>query len=117
LRLLAKQNSSSASLARTSPFTGLKKPAPSGVVNAVHNARKGGLSTQKFKEMTMNTNQAIARRSLTNSFTFTDKPTEQTREALIAAGYQFDGKSKQWYRRDEEAGLATEETIAQQLAA
>ena len=65
----------------------------------------------------MSTNQAIARRSLSSSFTFTEKPSEETRKALLAAGYQFDAKSRQWFRRDEEAGVSTEEAILQQLAA
>ncbi len=65
----------------------------------------------------MSINQAIARSTFTSTYTFTGKPTEETRAALVAAGYQFDGKSKQWYRRQEEAGIAEEEVIAKQLAA
>jgi hypothetical protein len=65
----------------------------------------------------MSTNQAIARRSHTSSFTFTDKPSDETRKALLAAGYQFDAKSRQWFRREEEAGVVGEEVIAKQLAA
>ena len=65
----------------------------------------------------MSTNQAIARRSFTSSFTFTDKPSEETRKALVAAGYQFDAKSRQWFRREENASVMDEEGIAQQLAA
>jgi hypothetical protein len=65
----------------------------------------------------MSTNQAITRRVFTATFTFTDKPSEETRKTLIASGYQFDGKSKQWYRREEEAGVVSEEVIAKQLAA
>lgn len=65
----------------------------------------------------MSTNQAIARRSFSSSFTFTGKPSEDTRKALMAAGYLFDAKSRQWFRRDEEASVASEEVIAKQLAA
>lgn len=65
----------------------------------------------------MSTVQAIARRALTSSFTFTDKPSEETRKALVAAGFQFDGKSRQWYRREEESGVVGEDVIAQQFAA
>ena len=65
----------------------------------------------------MSTNQAIARRTFSSSFTFTGKPSEETRKSLLAAGYQFDAKSRQWFKREEEAGVATEEQIAQQLAA
>ena len=65
----------------------------------------------------MSTNQAIARISRTSSFTFTEKPTDETRKALLAAGYQFDAKSRQWFRREEEASLEGEEVIAQQLSA
>lgn len=61
--------------------------------------------------------QVIARRSFTSSFTFTGKPSEQTRKALIESGYQFDGKSRQWWKKNEEAFVATEEVIAQQVAA
>jgi hypothetical protein len=65
----------------------------------------------------MSTNQAISRRTFTNSITFTDKPSEETRKALMSAGYQFDAKSRQWFRREEEANVVGEEVIAQQLAA
>jgi len=65
----------------------------------------------------MSTNQAISRRSFTNSITFTDKPSEETRKALMAAGYQFDAKSRQWFRREEQADVVGEEVIANQLAA
>jgi hypothetical protein len=65
----------------------------------------------------MSTNQAITRRSFTASFTFTDKPSDETRKALVAAGYQFDAKSRQWFRREEESSVVGEEVIAQQLAA
>ncbi|OWK42156.1 hypothetical protein [Fimbriiglobus ruber] len=65
----------------------------------------------------MSTNQAITRRSFTSTFTFTGKPTEETRKALLASGYQFDAKSRQWFRRVEESDVVGEEVIAQQLAA
>ncbi len=65
----------------------------------------------------MSTNQAITRTVFTATFTFTGKPSEETRKSLLAAGYQFDGKSKQWYRREEQSAVAGEEVIAQQLAA
>lgn len=62
-------------------------------------------------------NQAIARVSHTSSFTFTDKPSEATRKALLAAGFQFDAKSRQWYRRVEESDVVGEEVIANSIAA
>ena len=65
----------------------------------------------------MSTNQAIARRSSSSSFTFTGKPSEETRKALLAAGYQFDARSRQWYRNEEENGIVAEEVIATQIAA
>ena len=65
----------------------------------------------------MPTNQALTRRSFSSSFTFTGKPSEETRKALMAAGYQFDAKSRQWFKRDEVSDIASEEEIAQQLAA
>lgn len=61
--------------------------------------------------------QAIIRRSHTTSFTFTDKPSQETRTALVAAGFQFDAKSRQWYRREEESGIVGEEVIANSIAA
>jgi hypothetical protein len=61
--------------------------------------------------------QAITRRSFTSSFTFTGKPSEETRKALVAAGYQFDAKSRQWYRREEESSVVSEEVIANSIAA
>ncbi|WP_020471521.1 hypothetical protein [Zavarzinella formosa] len=65
----------------------------------------------------MSNNQAISRRSFTTSITFLEKPSEETRKALIADGFQFDGKSKQWYRRQEESSVVSEEEVAQHLAA
>jgi len=56
----------------------------------------------------MPTTQAIVRRSHTTSFTFTDKPSQETRTALVAAGFQFDAKSRQWYRREEESHFRTQ---------
>ena len=61
------------------------------------------------------TNQAISRRTFVSTLTFASKPTEETRKALIDAGYQFDAKSRQWYRRDEEAGVVSEEQIARDI--
>ena len=61
--------------------------------------------------------QAIVRRSHTATFTFTGKPSEDTRKSLIAAGYQFDGRSRQWVRHEEESAVVEEEVIASQLAA
>lgn len=63
------------------------------------------------------TNQAITRRVFTQTLTFTNKPNEETRKALVAAGFQFDSKSRQWLKRDEAAEVQAEEVIAQQVAA
>ena len=65
----------------------------------------------------MSTNQVIARHAHTSSFTFTGKPSDETRTSLIEAGFQFDAKSRQWYRREEVASVETEEVIAKLIAA
>ena len=59
------------------------------------------------------TNQAIVRHTSTTSLTFTSKPSEETRKGLIASGFQFNGKSGQWYRGHETAELMTEEQVTQ----
>jgi hypothetical protein len=59
--------------------------------------------------------QAIVRHTTSTVMTFTGKPSEQTRRGLLAAGYQFDGKSKQWYTRKEEIVLVTEEQVSSDI--
>lgn len=65
----------------------------------------------------MSTTQAIVRRTTTDSYTFVTKPPEETRKKLVAAGFQFNAKSGQWYRFNEESDVVTEEAVEQQLAA
>lgn len=65
----------------------------------------------------MSTNQAITRHSTTTSLTFVGKPSEETRAKLISAGFQFDSKSKQWFRQEVESSMQSEEVIAKQIAA
>jgi hypothetical protein len=65
----------------------------------------------------MSMNQAITRHSTTTALTFVNKPSDETRSKLLAAGYQFDGKSKQWFRHDAESHVVGEEVVAKQLAA
>jgi hypothetical protein len=55
--------------------------------------------------------QAIMRHTVTTVLTFTGKPDDGTRKAMLAAGFLFDGKSKQWYRREENSGLVDEEQV------
>jgi hypothetical protein len=64
-----------------------------------------------------NTNQAIIRHSYLATVTFTGTPGEATRKALMDAGFIFDGRSKQWYRKQEEASVKTEEEVAPILTA
>lgn len=65
----------------------------------------------------MSQNQSISRRAYTATYTFTGKPSEETRKVLVEAGFQFDARSRQWYRREEENAVLTEEEVAKQLAA
>lgn len=62
-------------------------------------------------------NQAIVRNTQVSVVTFTGKPSEQTREALQKAGYEFNGFSKQWVRKEESATVETEESVARTMAA
>ncbi|WP_020472407.1 hypothetical protein [Zavarzinella formosa] len=59
--------------------------------------------------------QAIVRHTSATAMTFTGKPSEETRRGLLAAGYSFDGRSKQWYVRAEEIVLVTEEQVARDI--
>lgn len=59
--------------------------------------------------------QAIARHTSTTFLTFTSKPSEETRKALVAAGYQFNSKSGQWYRTEENAELIGEEQVSRDI--
>jgi hypothetical protein len=63
------------------------------------------------------TTQAIIRESRTTSFTFAGVPSEATRARLKADGFQFDGKSGQWFRSHHEARVVDEETAAEAIAA
>lgn len=55
--------------------------------------------------------KAIVRHTVTTVFTFTGKPTEETRRSLIAAGYFFDARSKQWVKRIETIELVSEDGL------
>lgn len=57
-------------------------------------------------------NQAIIRNSYTTTVTFVGKPGEATIKELQASGFTFDGRSKQWYRKQEQSDVATEESVA-----
>jgi hypothetical protein len=63
------------------------------------------------------TTQAIIRESRTTTYTFAGVPTQDTRNKLKADGFQFDGKSGQWYRNHQQSRIVNEETAAEAIAA
>ena len=58
---------------------------------------------------------AIVHQIVTVSVTFVEKPNDETRARLEAAGYHFD--NGQWYRSDAHAQHADAEMFAQVIAA
>jgi hypothetical protein len=56
-------------------------------------------------------NQAISRSTYTQSLTFTGKPSEETRKKLIEAGFQYDSRSRQWYKSQEESHVVGESDV------
>jgi hypothetical protein len=60
--------------------------------------------------------QAIVRRTYTAVATFVGIPNEHTRKALIDAGFTYDGRSRQWFRKTEESTVVSEENVANYFA-
>jgi hypothetical protein len=58
----------------------------------------------------------IVRKTHTSVATFAGIPTQETRKALNAAGFTYDGKSRQWIRREEVADVIGEESVANYFA-
>jgi hypothetical protein len=61
--------------------------------------------------------QAIIHKSFTTTYTFAGVPSQATREKLKAAGFQFDSKTKQWYRNERQSDITSETDVAIALAA
>lgn len=55
--------------------------------------------------------QAIRRIARTESFTFTGKPSEEVRKNLIADGFQYDSRSRQWYKSQEVSDIINESDL------
>lgn len=58
---------------------------------------------------------AIIRQTSTVAVTFEGMPSEERRRALKAAGYRYD--NGHWYRSQSDSQMASEEQVAQVLAA
>ena len=58
---------------------------------------------------------ALIRRTTTVSFAFAEKPTEERRRQLREAGYQYQNGT--WYKSQPDSQMASEELVAQVLAA
>lgn len=65
--------------------------------------------------MTDSTPIAIIRQTTTVSITFAEKPPEERRRQLRDAGYRYENGN--WYRSEPQSQMATEELVAQVLAA
>lgn len=59
----------------------------------------------------------IVRRTHTSVATFAGIPTQETRKALQAAGFIYEGKSRQWVRREEESTVVAEEDVVNYFTA
>ena len=44
------------------------------------------------------TNQVIIRKTVTETATFLDLPDQAIRQHLLATGFRYDSRTKQWYR-------------------
>ena len=60
---------------------------------------------------------AIVRKTHTSVATFAGIPTLETRNALSAIGFTYEGKSRQWIRRSEESTVVSEEEVVNYFAA
>lgn len=58
---------------------------------------------------------AIVRETYTISITFEEKPSEERRRALKAAGYKFENGN--WYKSDPKSHFADDATVAKLIAA
>ena len=65
--------------------------------------------------MTASTPIAIIRQTTTVSIAFAEKPSEERRKQLRDAGYRYENGN--WYRSDPQSRMASEELVAQVLAA
>ena len=66
--------------------------------------------------MSNNTNPiAIARQVTTVSITFTEKPSEERRRELKAAGFKFENGN--WYKSESQSHFADDATVAKLIAA
>ncbi len=61
--------------------------------------------------------QAIFTRRFTMSATFAGKPSDDTRKDLLDAGFQYDSRSGQWYRSQQESEVVPQEVVAKLAAA
>jgi hypothetical protein len=60
--------------------------------------------------------QAIIKHSVTTTVMFAGIPTGETRTALQNAGFQYDGRSGQWYRSNKKADVIAEENVVKAIA-
>lgn len=58
---------------------------------------------------------AIIRKTTTVSISFADKPSEERRRQLREAGYRYENGN--WFRSEPQSQMASEELVAQVLAA
>ncbi len=56
-------------------------------------------------------NAAIYRKTITETLTFVDKPSEESRRTLQGMGFIYDSKSRQWFRSVSEAGVREESVV------
>lgn len=63
------------------------------------------------------TNPVLYRKTVTETLTFVDKPTEETRKQLQASGFLFDSKSRQWFRSTTDSGVQEESEVTAPQAA
>jgi len=61
--------------------------------------------------------QAIIRETSTTTYTFAGVPSEATRKRLKASGYQFDGKTGQWYKVERKSAIVVESDVVEPIAA
>lgn len=60
-------------------------------------------------------NQAIISKAVTYTVKFVGKPTKATIDALTKAGLSYNGQSRQWYSRVENAGVLNEDEVVAAL--
>jgi len=58
----------------------------------------------------MSTNQALYRKTVTETLTYLDKPSEATRAHLAADGFLYDSKARQWFRSISDSAIVEETT-------